>query len=66
MCSADLSCYTITNETGFYETEKQCRAGIYELITRPDFPALYMYLDENLPPYKITGVKCINWDEKAT
>lgn len=65
MCTIDNYCYTITNETGFYTSEKQCEEAIYALISREDFATIYRYYEEG-STYDIVDVRCINWDEKGT
>lgn len=62
MCTLNGQCYTITNTTGFYENEPKCQESVYQLLQRPDFPALF----ENVANqhYMVTDVRCINWDDK--
>lgn len=62
MCTIDNTCYTITNGNGFYDTELQCKEAIYALVTREDFPTLYMYADDIT--YNVADIRCINWSDK--
>jgi hypothetical protein len=63
MCTIDNYCYTITNETGFFESERECKKAIYQLITREDFPQMYMYLNET-DVFRFKSARCINWNDE--
>lgn len=60
MCSLD-SCYTITNETGFFTSEIECQQGVYDLLNDKNFSAVYQYLNDG-KKYDVLDVRCINWD----
>lgn len=65
MCTIDNYCYTITNETGFYTSETQCKEAIYALINDENFSTMYRYYEEGAT-YDIVDMRCINWGEKQT
>lgn len=60
MCSLE-SCYTITNETGFFLSEQECQEGVYALLHDEHFPTVYQYLSDG-KKYDVQDVRCINWD----
>lgn len=62
MCTIDSSsCYTITNETGFFLTKEQCQQGVYDFIKGENFSAIYQYLDDG-QKYLVRDVRCIDWN----
>lgn len=60
MCTADMWCYTIVQERGFYASEKQCRAAIAELLDSKDFDAAYRLYEEGYT-FDVYSSDCIEW-----
>lgn len=63
MCTADMWCYNLVYEAGFYQSRKECEAGIQELIRSEDFDPLYRFYEEG-QTYNVYNTVCINWEEK--
>ena len=60
MCTTDMWCYTIVQEQGFYDSEKQCIAAIEELITNEQFDPVYRFFEEG-QQFDVYSSDCIEW-----
>lgn len=60
MCSIEKMCYTITNDTGFFKSESECKAAIYELTSRPDFATVYQNSGDRFR-YDVVDIRCVDW-----
>ena len=65
MCTLDMTCYTITNEVGFFKSESECNGAIADLTSRPDFAMIYQNQDDGFK-YNIVDTRCVNWSDKKT
>jgi hypothetical protein len=63
MCTADMWCYTVMYENGFFQSRADCEAAIEEVIKSEDFDATYRFYEEGRT-YNVQNTTCINWDEK--
>jgi hypothetical protein len=60
MCTADLWCYTIVQERGFYTSEKQCITGINELLNSEEFDPMYRFFEEGYT-FDVYSSECVEW-----
>lgn len=60
MCTTDMWCYTITNESGFYDSEKQCVAAIQELLTNDMFDQTYRFYEDG-HVFDVYDTRCVEW-----
>ena len=63
MCTADMWCYTVMYENGFFQSRADCEAAIEEVIKSEDFDSTYRFYEEGVT-YNVQNTTCINWDEK--
>ena len=62
MCAANMVCYPIVSENGFFESYQDCQASIQSLINSEQFDPAYRLFEEGVT-YSVASSKCINWKD---
>jgi hypothetical protein len=60
MCTTDMWCYTITNESGFYDSQEQCTAAVQELLTSEQFTPVYRMHEQGVV-FDVYSTRCVEW-----
>lgn len=63
MCSVD-TCYTITNQSYFYETVDECQQDIVDFMASPDFDPAFRFFEEGRT-YNAVSTRCVSWGETS-
>lgn len=64
MCTADMWCYNLVYENGFFDTRDECERAIQMLVKSEDFDPTYRLYEEG-QVYDVYNTFCINWKEKV-
>ena len=65
MCTADMWCYTIINESGFYDSQTECVEAIKQLITDESFDSAYRLYEEGVT-FDVYDTRCVEWKKTGS